>query len=100
MKPIKPIYIAIPVLIALAGVIAHRSLAQSNSFNKPLNTPTSMITSGIMEPVDDRANDHSGFKQNLKERPVGGLYVQTRDRQQQQPFTLTNTDVKGKISGN
>jgi len=96
MKPIKPIYIAIPVLIAIVGVITHRSLAQSNSFNKPLNTPTSMITSGIMEPI----SDHSVPKQNLKERPVSGLYVQTRDRQQQQPFTLTNTDVKGKISGN
>lgn len=95
MKSIKPIYIAIPVAIALAGVIAHRTLAQSNSLNKPLSTPTSMITSGIMEPVSDR----SVPTQNLKERPVGGLYVQTRDRQQQ-PFTLTNTDVKGKISGN
>ncbi|WP_199289022.1 VIT domain-containing protein [Pseudanabaena sp. FACHB-1998] len=99
MKSIKPIYIAIPLAIALAGMVAHRTLAQSNPMSKPLSTPTSMITSGIIEPVSDRPNNLSEPTQNLKERPVGGLYVQTRDRQQQ-PFTLTNTDVKGKISGN
>ncbi|MBD2178035.1 after-VIT domain-containing protein [Pseudanabaena sp. FACHB-1998] len=80
-------------------MVAHRTLAQSNPMSKPLSTPTSMITSGIIEPVSDRPNNLSEPTQNLKERPVGGLYVQTRDRQQQ-PFTLTNTDVKGKISGN
>jgi Ca-activated chloride channel family protein len=99
MKLIQPIYIAIPVAIALAGMVAHRTLAQSNPMSKPLNTPTSMITSGIIEPVSDRSNNPSVPTQNIKERPVGGLYVQTRDRKQQ-PFTLTNTDVKGKISGN
>ncbi len=98
MKSIKPIYIAIPVAIALAGVIAHRTLAQSNSINKPLQTPTAMITSGIIEPVSDRSLS-SVPNPNDRERPVGGLYVQTPDRKQQ-PFTLTNTDVKGKISGN
>ncbi len=99
MKSIKPLYIAIPLAITLAGMVAHRTLAQSNPISKPLITPTSMITSGIIEPVSDRSNNPSEPTQNLKERPVGGLYVQTRDRKQQ-PFTLTNTDVKGKISGN
>jgi hypothetical protein len=51
-------YIAIPIAIALVGTIAHRSFAQSNPSNKPLPTPSSMITSGItsgiMEPVSDR----------------------------------------------
>lgn len=94
MKSIKPIYIAIPVAIALVGAIAHRTLAES-TMNKPLPTPSSMITSGIIEPVSDR----SVPSQNIKERPVGGLYVQTTDRGRQ-AFTLTNTDVKGKISGN
>ena len=97
MKSIKPIYIAIPVAIALAGLIAHRTLAQSNPINKPLANPSAMIKSGIIEPVSDRRSSEPTPK--IKERPIGGLYVQTPDRQQQ-PFTLTNTDVKGKISGN
>ena len=96
MKSIKPIYIAIPVAIALAAMIAHRTLAQSNPTHKLLlQNPSAMITSGIMEPISDRRE----IRQNAKERPVGGLYVQSRDRQQQ-AFTLTNTDVKGQISGN
>ncbi len=95
MKPIMPIYIAIPIVLALTGITAHRTLAQSNPMNKPLPTPSSMITSGIIEPVSDR----SVPSQNIKERPVGGMYVQTADRSRQ-AFTLTNTDVKGKISGN
>jgi len=95
MKSIKPIYIAIPLTIALAGVIAHRTLAQSSPINQPLPTPSSMVKSGIMEPVSDR---HSS-NESTKDRPVSGLYVQTSDRKQQ-AFTLTNTDVKGKISGN
>jgi Ca-activated chloride channel family protein len=97
IKSIKPIYIAIPIAIALAGVIAHRSLAQSNPISKPLPNPSAMIKSGIIEPVNDRRSSEPTAK--IKERPVGGMYVQTPDRQQQ-PFTLTNTDVKGKISGN
>ncbi len=96
MKLIKPIYLAIPVAIALAGVIAHRTLAQSSPLNRPMQTPSSMIKSGIMEPVSDRS---SSINPSSKERPVGGLYVQTTD-QKKQAFTLTNTDVKGKISGN
>ena len=95
MKSIKPIYIAVPLAIALAGVIAHRTLAQSNPMNQPLSTPSSMIKSGVMEPVSDRISSN----ESTKDRPVGGLYVQTPDRQQQ-AFTLTNTDVKGQISGN
>jgi Ca-activated chloride channel family protein len=105
MKSIKPQqigkYIAIPIAIALVGTIAHRSFAQSNPSNKPLPTPSSMITSGItsgiMEPVSDRRSSEPSPK--IKERPVGGLYAQTPDRGRQ-AFTLTNTDVKGKISGN
>jgi Ca-activated chloride channel family protein len=58
---------------------------------------TSGITSGIMEPVSDRRSSEPSPK--IKERPVGGLYAQTPDRGRQ-AFTLTNTDVKGKISGN
>lgn len=99
IKPIYTIYIAIPVAIALAGVVAHRTLAQPNSISKPLSTPTSMITSGIIEPVSDRSASSQTPTQNIKEHPVGGLYVQTPDRGRQ-AFTLTNTDVKGKISGN
>jgi Ca-activated chloride channel family protein len=95
MKKIKPIYIAIPAAMILAGVIAHRTLAQSSPLTTPQPTPSAMIKSGIMEPVSDRS---SSIAQN-KDRPVGGLYVQTSDRKQQ-AFTLTNTDVKGKISGN
>jgi len=95
MKSIKPIYIALPLAIALAGVIAHRTLAQSNSINQPQPTTISMIKSGILEPVSDR----SSRTEPNKDRPVGGLYVQTSDHKQQ-AFTLTNTDVKGKISGN
>lgn len=94
MKILKPIYIAIPVAIALAGMIAHRTLAQSNPMTKSKPIQSSMIKSGIMEPVSDRSSIEPS-----KERPVGGLYVQTPD-QKRQPFTLTNTDVKGKISGN
>ncbi|WP_434686441.1 VIT domain-containing protein [Pseudanabaena minima] len=95
MKSIKPIYIAIPLTIAFAGVIAHRTLAQSNPTNQPLPTPSSMVKSGTMEPVSDRRSSN----ESTKDRPVSGLYVQTSDRKQQ-AFTLTNTDVKGKISGN
>jgi Ca-activated chloride channel family protein len=106
MKSIKPQqigkYIAIPIAIALVGTIAHRTLAQSNPSNNPLPTPSSMttsgITSGIMEPVSDRRSS-TETNPKIKERPVGGLYVQTPDRGRQ-AFTLTNTDVKGKISGN
>jgi Ca-activated chloride channel family protein len=94
MKFIKPIYIAIPVAIALAGMIAHRTLAQSNPMTKSRPIQSSMIKSGIMEPVSDRSSI-----QPSRERPVVGLYVQIPD-QKRQPFTLTNTDVKGKISGN
>lgn len=99
MKYIKPIYIAIPVAIALAGVIAHRTLAQSSSINKPLPSPSTMIKSGIIEPVSDRLGSIPNPSQNIKERPESGLYVQTKDSPKQ-AFTLTNTDVKGKISGN
>ncbi len=105
MKSIKPIYVAIPIAIALAGVIAHRTLAQANPSPSILKTSSSMIKSGIMEPVSDRRSaNQSNFNQSNKERPVGGLYVQTSDSKNQvlknQAFTLTNTDVKGKISGN
>ncbi len=105
MKSIKPIYVAIPIAIALAGIIAHRTLAQANPSPNIFRTPSSMIKSGIMEPVSDR----NSINQSNKERPVGGLYVQTNDPKNQiqreqspkkQAFTLTNTDVKGKISGN
>ncbi len=101
MKSIKPQqigkYIAIPIAIALVGMIAHRTVAQSNPNNKPLPTPSSIIRSGIMEPVSDRRSSEPSPK--IKDRPVGGLYVQKPDRGQQ-AFTLTNTDVKGRISGN
>ena len=105
MKSIKPIYVAIPIARALAGIIAHRTLAQSNLSPIILKTPSSMIKSGIMEPVSDRrSTSQSSINQSNKERPVGGLYVQTNDSKNQSPknqaFTLTNTDVKGKISGN
>ena len=100
MKSFKPIYIAIPVAIAIAGVITHRTFAQSNPITKPLQTPSSMITSGIIEPISDRSVSNQKIPSpNIKERPVGGLYVQTTNRDRQ-AFTLTNTDVKGKISGN
>ena len=95
MTKIKPIYIAIPAAMIIAGIIAHRTLAQSSPLTTPQPTPSAMIKSGIMEPVSDR----SSSTESNKDRPVGGLYVQTRDRKQQ-AFTLTNTDVKGKISGN
>jgi Ca-activated chloride channel family protein len=96
MKSIKPIYIAIPVAIALASLITHRALAQTNPINQPLPNSSAMIKSGLIEPVSDRSSSQPIPK--IKER-LGGLYVQTSDRKQQ-PFTLTNTDVKGKISGN
>lgn len=67
MKAIEPIYIALPIAIALAGTIAHRTLALSNPMNKPLPTPSFMITSGIIEPVGDR----SVPSPNIRERPVG-----------------------------
>ena len=95
MKSIKPIYIAIPVSIILAGAIAHRTLAQSNPIAKTPQNPSMMLRTGILEPVSDR----NPRVETNKERPVGGLYVQTTDGKQQ-AFTLTNTDVKGKISGN
>jgi Ca-activated chloride channel homolog len=95
MKSIKPIYIAIPVAIALAGMIAHRTLAQSSPIAKTPQNPSTMVRTGILEPV----SDHAPRADINKDRPVGGLYAQTSDRKQQ-AFTLTNTDVKGKISGN
>jgi Ca-activated chloride channel family protein len=98
MKSIQPIYIAIPVAIILTGAIAHRTFAQSSPIAKPQPNTSAMIKSGIMEPVSDRTVSSQTIK-NTKERPVGGLYVQTGDRKQQ-AFTLTNTDVKGQISGN
>ncbi|MFZ4727760.1 MAG: VIT domain-containing protein [Pseudanabaena sp.] len=95
MKSIKPIYIALPVAIILAGAIAHRTLAQSSPIAKTPQNPSTMLRTGILEPVSDR----TPRAETNKDRPVGGLYVQTTDRKQQE-FTLTNTDVKGKISGN
>ena len=95
MKSIKPIYIALPVAMILAGAIAHRTFAQSSPIAKTPQNPSTMVKTGILEPVSDR----SPRAETNKECPVGGLYVQTRDRKQQ-AFTLTNTDVKGKISGN
>jgi Ca-activated chloride channel family protein len=95
MKLMKPIYISIPVAIALAGMIAHRTLAQSSPIAKTPQNPSTMLRTGILEPVSDR----TPRAETNKDRPVGGLYVQTTDRKQQ-AFTLTNTDVKGKISGN
>ncbi|OYQ64109.1 trypsin [Pseudanabaena sp. SR411] len=79
----------------LVGAIAHRTLAQSSPITKPQPITSAMVTSGTIEPVSDR----SSSTESTKDRPVGGLYVQTSDRQQQ-AFTLTNTDVKGQISGN
>lgn len=95
MKSIKPIYIALPVAIILAGAIAHRTLAQSSPIAKTPQNPSTMLRTGILEPVSDR----TPRSETNKDRPVGGLYVQTTDRKQQ-AFTLSNTDVKGKISGN
>ncbi len=95
MKSIKPIYIALPVAMILAGAIAHRTLAQSGPIAKTPENPSTLVRTGILEPVSDR----SPRAETTKERPVGGLYVQTTDRKRQ-AFTLTNTDVKGKISGN
>lgn len=95
MKSIKPIYIALPVAIILAGVIAHRTVAQSSPIAKTPQNPSTMLRTGILEPVSDR----TPRAETNKDRPVGGLYVQTTDRKQK-AFTLTNTDVKGKISGN
>lgn len=95
MKSIKPIYIALPVAMILAGAIAHRTVAQSSQIAKTLQNPSTMVKTGILEPVSDR----SPRAETNKDRPVGGLYVQTTDRKQK-AFTLTNTDVKGKISGN
>jgi Ca-activated chloride channel family protein len=99
MKFIKPIYIAIPVAIAVAGLVAHRTLAQSNPSdvpnsltNSPMVISSSTVPSGIIEPVSDRRVSPQ------KERPTGGLYAQ--DPKRSEAFTLTNTDVKGKISGN
>lgn len=96
MKLIKPIYIAIPAAMILAGAIAHRTFAQSSPIIKPQTNSSVLIKSGIIEPVSDRS---SSSQTSNDKRSVGGLYVQSRERQQQ-PFTLTNTDVKGKISGN
>jgi Ca-activated chloride channel homolog len=95
MKSIKPIYIALPVAIILASAIAHRTIAQSSPIAKTPQNPSAMVRTGILEPVSDR----TPRTETNKDRPVGGLYVQTTDRKQQ-AFTLTNTDVKGKISGN
>ncbi|MEA5485196.1 MULTISPECIES: VIT domain-containing protein [Pseudanabaena] len=91
----NPIYIALPAAMILVGAISHRTLAQSSPINQPQPITSSMVTSGIIEPVSDRNSSN----ESTQKRPVGGLYVQTPDRQQQ-AFTLTNTDVKGKISGN
>jgi Ca-activated chloride channel family protein len=98
MKFIKPIYIAIPMAIAVAGLVAHRTLAQSNPSepnnfaNSPMVISSSTVPNGIIEPVSDRRAS------SPKERPTGGLYAQ--DPKRREAFTLTNTDVKGKISGN
>lgn len=99
MKFIKPVYIAIPMAIAVAGLVAHRTLAQSNPSdvpnnftNSPMVISSSTVPNGIIEPVSDRRASPP------KERPTGGLYAQ--DPKRREAFTLTNTDVKGKISGN
>ncbi|PZU98298.1 MAG: trypsin [Pseudanabaena sp.] len=99
MKPIKPFYIAIPAAMLIAGAIAHRTLAQSSPIATPNQNNIAMVRTGIIEPVNDR----SSVPSDIKERPpMGGLYVQPQrpDEVRKQAFTLTNTDVKGKISGN
>ena len=93
MKLIKPVLIAVPAAIVLAVAIACRTPAQSNPISNSSRNSVAMIKSGIIEPVSDSRVAPE------KERPTGGLYVQTSDRKQQ-AFTLTNTDVKGQISGN
>ncbi|OIP73464.1 MAG: trypsin [Oscillatoriales cyanobacterium CG2_30_44_21] len=99
MKSIKPFYIAIPAALIIAGAIAHRTLAQSSPIATPNQNNIAMVKTGTVEPVNGRASVPS----NIKERPpVGGLYGQPKgaDEVRKQAFTLTNTDVKGKISGN
>jgi len=93
MKLIKPVLIAVPAAIVLAVAIACRTPAQSNPIANSSQNNIAMIKSGIIEPVSDSRVSP------VKERPTGGLYVQTSDRKQQ-AFTLTNTDVRGQISGN
>lgn len=95
MKLIKPVLIAVPAAIVLSVAIACRTPAQSNPISNSSRNNVAMIKSGIIEPISDRNSRVSP----AKERPTGGLYVQTSDRKQQ-AFTLTNTDVKGQISGN
>ncbi|MBD2186891.1 VIT domain-containing protein [Pseudanabaena mucicola] len=93
MKLLKPVLIAVPAAIVLTVAIACRTPAQSNPLSNSSRNNVAMIKSGIIEPVSDSRVSPA------KERPTGGLYVQTSDRKQQ-AFTLTNTDVKGQISGN
>ncbi len=99
MKSSRSVYIVAGMAIALAGAIAaHRTFAQSNLVAQasPNTIANTMIRTGIIEPVNDR----SSVVRPSQEPPIGGLYVQSPDRDRRQPFTLTNTDVKGKISGN
>ncbi|MDX2255729.1 MAG: VIT domain-containing protein [Pseudanabaenaceae cyanobacterium bins.39] len=104
MKPSKPapiIYVAIPLAIALAGLAAHRAIAQSTMIGQSIiqsisslaNHPmtVSMIQTGIIEPI----NQPNVLP--VKDLPIGGLYAGDDRRE---AFTLTNTDVKGKIAGN
>ncbi|MDG3496086.1 VIT domain-containing protein [Pseudanabaena catenata USMAC16] len=99
IQSIKPIYIVLPMAILLMGAIAHRTLAQTSPIAKPQtssSTSSTMIKSGIIEPISDR----NSRTEPSKDRPVGGLYALTTRPRNEASFTLTHTDVQGKISGN
>ena len=79
----------IPLALIVGGVAY-------SSFNKPRRSEAQPMTqvilpAGVIEPSADP------IATPVKERPPAGLYAQTPDRQ---AFTLTHTDVKGKVDGN
>ncbi|WP_055073918.1 VIT domain-containing protein [Pseudanabaena sp. 'Roaring Creek'] len=103
IQSIKPIYIVLPMAMLLMGAIAHRTLAQTSPIAKPQtssSTSITMIKSGIIEPISDRNSRTEPSKDRPKDRPVGGLYALTTRPRNEASFTLTHTDVRGKISGN
>ncbi len=79
----------IPLTLIFGGV-AYSSINKPRSSEaKPM---TQTLSSGIIEPSQDQV-----IATPVKERPPAGLYSQTPERE---AFTLTHTDVKGKVDGN
>jgi Ca-activated chloride channel family protein len=79
----------IPLTFILTGVTYSALNKPRSSEARPMTQ--AILPTGVIEPSRDAVSIP------VKERPPAGLYTQTPERQ---AFTLTHTDVKGKVDGN